>query len=303
MSLQPRRADSAEILLFRLDEGRMTLTHRTPVEQPPTALVALGGRLLAGVGPALRLYDIGKRQLLRKCEARLPNAATVIQTMGWRVFVGDGRASVLVYQYQNTDNKFLLIADDTHTRPVTVLLPLDYDTVAMGDRVGCLSILRLPAALAEGLDNESFIGTVTAKREHLFAAPYKLERLGEFYLGDTITSLNKSALTLGARELLLYTTISGSLGVFMPFFSRDEALLFQTLEAAMRRELPATLAGRDHLRYRSYYAPVKSIIDGDLCETFATLSGERQHLLSQGLANTPAEIIRKLHDQRTNAGI
>lgn len=273
------------------------------MEQTPTALTSLGGRLLAGVGPVLRLYDIGKRQLLRKCEARLPNNATVLQTMGWRVFVGDGRASVLVFQYQNTDNKFLLIADDTHARPVTVLLPLDYDTVAMGDRVGCLSILRLPAALAEGLDNESFMGTVTAKREHLFAAPYKLERLAEFYLGDTITSLNKSSLSLGARELLIYTTVTGSLGVFMPFLSRDEALHFQTLEAALRKESSTSLAGRDHLRHRSYYAPVKSIIDGDLCETFAILAGERQHFLSQELANTPAEIVRKLQDQRINAGI
>lgn len=32
------------------------------------ALAAFQGHLVAGVGKALRLYELGKKQLLRKCE-------------------------------------------------------------------------------------------------------------------------------------------------------------------------------------------------------------------------------------------
>ena len=35
------------------------------------ALLAFKGRLVAGVGKSLRLYDMGKKKLLRKVETRL----------------------------------------------------------------------------------------------------------------------------------------------------------------------------------------------------------------------------------------
>jgi splicing factor 3B subunit 3 len=35
------------------------------------SLLAFQGRLLVGVGKALRLYDIGKKKLLRKAENRV----------------------------------------------------------------------------------------------------------------------------------------------------------------------------------------------------------------------------------------
>ncbi|PJF18011.1 hypothetical protein PSACC_02150 [Paramicrosporidium saccamoebae] len=303
MSISPRSAVSSSILLFLVDptNGTLTLTHSTPVDEIPSCLSAFGGRLLAGVGSALRLYDIGKKRLLRKCETRLPGFATCLQSQGWRVFVGDSEASVLLYQYQPIDNRFQLVADDTQQRPVSALLVLDYDTVAMADRFGTFCVLRLPASVAEDLENEATAGAVAAKREHLFGAPFKLERLVEFHLGDTITSLSKTSLVAGSRELLGYTTISGAVGVFLPFTSHDEALLFQTLEMALRQE--TNIVGRDHLLYRSYYAPVKAVMDGDLCETLVVLPGDRLHFVAAAVDRTPAELVKKVQDLRTTAGI
>jgi splicing factor 3B subunit 3 len=37
----------------------------------PLALMAFQGRLCAGVGKALRLYDMGKKKLLRKVENKV----------------------------------------------------------------------------------------------------------------------------------------------------------------------------------------------------------------------------------------
>jgi hypothetical protein len=49
-----------------LEGGRnLELLHKTQVEGIPGALAAFKGRLLAGVGPVLRLYELGKKKLLR----------------------------------------------------------------------------------------------------------------------------------------------------------------------------------------------------------------------------------------------
>ena len=41
------------------------------------ALLAFQGRLLAGVGKALRIYDCGKRKLLRKCETKVTRTLAI----------------------------------------------------------------------------------------------------------------------------------------------------------------------------------------------------------------------------------
>ena len=48
------------------------LTFQTPLDNVPTALAPFQGRLLVGVGRLLRIYDIGKKKMLRKCENKVP---------------------------------------------------------------------------------------------------------------------------------------------------------------------------------------------------------------------------------------
>jgi splicing factor 3B subunit 3 len=74
-----------------VDEGKsLELFHKTQVEEVPLALCQFQGRLLAGVGSVLRLYDLGKRKLLRKCENKLfPRTIVSIHTYRDRIYVGD----------------------------------------------------------------------------------------------------------------------------------------------------------------------------------------------------------------------
>jgi hypothetical protein len=52
--------------------------------------VAFKGRLLAGVGPVLRLFELGRKKLLRKCEYRqLPQHVAQLHTLGSRIYVAD----------------------------------------------------------------------------------------------------------------------------------------------------------------------------------------------------------------------
>lgn len=89
----PKRSFEAgyiHIYRFKEDGKVLELLHKTQVEGVPLALAQFQGRLLAGIGPVLRLYDLGKRRLLRKCENKLfPNSITSIQTYRDRIYVGD----------------------------------------------------------------------------------------------------------------------------------------------------------------------------------------------------------------------
>lgn len=83
-------------------------------------------------------------------------------------------------------------------------------------------------------------------------------------MGETVTSLQRATLIPGGSEALLYATVSGSLGVLLPFTSREDHDFFQHLEMHMRSENPP-LCGRDHLSFRSYYYPVKVSINTTVC--------------------------------------
>ena len=77
-----------------------------------------------------------------------------------------------------------------------------------------------------------------------------------FHIGEVVTSLQKATLIPGGSESLVYTTLSGGIGMMVPFTSHEDQDFFQHLEMYMRQEFPP-LCGRDHLSYRSYYFPVK----------------------------------------------
>lgn len=52
---------------------------QTPVEEVPAAIAPFQGRVLIGVGKLLRVYDLGKKKLLRKCENKVNMLVTELQ--------------------------------------------------------------------------------------------------------------------------------------------------------------------------------------------------------------------------------
>jgi splicing factor 3B subunit 3 len=93
LQFMPKKESSGGFIhIYRFaEEGKaLELVHKTPVDGVPTALCQFQGRLLVGVGQVLRIYDLGKRKLLRKCENKnFPNTIIAIHTYGDRIYVGD----------------------------------------------------------------------------------------------------------------------------------------------------------------------------------------------------------------------
>lgn len=116
--------------------------HETVVDEVPLAICPYQGRILVGVGRMLRLYDMGKKKLLRKCENKhIPNAIVSINAVGHRIYVSDVQESVYAVRYKRQENQLIVFADDTHPRWITTTCVLDYDTVATADKFGNIAVV------------------------------------------------------------------------------------------------------------------------------------------------------------------
>jgi splicing factor 3B subunit 3 len=73
VNLHPRSCSAAFITLYTIIEGgkKLEVYYKMPVEDIPLAFMEFQGYMLAGVGNILRLYDLGKKKLLKKCENKV----------------------------------------------------------------------------------------------------------------------------------------------------------------------------------------------------------------------------------------
>lgn len=299
--LRPASHKGGCIYTFHLSNAgdNFDLVHRTPTDEPVSAVHDFRGMALVGMGTRLRIYDFGKRKLLAKCENKnFPVQINDIRSMGQRIVVSDCQESIHFVRYRKAENQLVIFCDDTTPRYVTAMCLLDYHTVAVGDKFGTVSLLRLPDKVNEDIQEDPTGTRALWDRGHLNGASQKLELMSVVYVGDLVTSIQKTSLVPGANEALVYTTIGGQIGMLVPFISRDEFELMQNLEMHMRVEFPP-LCGRDHLSFRSFYHPCKAVIDGDLCEQFSLMESVKQKQVAEELGKSSNEILKKLEDIRT----
>eukprot|EP00049_Salpingoeca_infusionum_P019072 m.360060 g.360060 ORF g.360060 m.360060 type:complete len:1203 (-) comp18864_c0_seq1:145-3753(-) len=281
------------------EDGRLCnleLVHDTPVEDLPGSLAPFQGRMVAGVGRLLRIYDIGRKKLLRKCENKhLPSMIVDIKTMGTRIIVADQKESLFFVKYKPSDNALVIFCDDTNPRWCSAMCLLDYNTACVADKFGNVAVMRCPPDVTDSIDEDPTGAKAFWSRGLLNGAPQKLEVLTTFYVGETIKSLQKVSLSSSASECVMYTTMSGSVGVLMPFTSKDDVEFFQNLEMHLRQE-QVPLCGRDHLAFRSYYWPCKCTIDGDLCEVYNSLPSSKKSEIAEGLDLSVVEVAKQIED-------
>jgi splicing factor 3B subunit 3 len=305
----PRASQANYLTVYTLSEdGRhMHLLHKTEVDEIISAIQPFQGKLLVGAGKALRLYDMGRKKLLRKCEVKIPSVVTSIRTQGTRIVVADAQESTFFVTYKARENRMLVFADDTLPRWSLSACMLDYDTVCAGDKFGNVFVNRLDAEVSRIVDEDVSGTTIMQEKGYLQGAPHKLALEAHFHVGDVITSLNKVSLVPGGRPIIMYTGLSGTIGCLIALTSKEDVNMLNTLEMHLRQEqqTPSSIVnmvGRDHLAFRGSYHPVKDVIDGDLCELFALLPLQRQLHIAEELDRTPAEINKKLESLRaTNA--
>ncbi|RPD53419.1 hypothetical protein L226DRAFT_617381 [Lentinus tigrinus ALCF2SS1-7] len=301
--LAPRSCTSGFLRTYKFkEEGRsLELLHKTETDDVPRALLAFQGRLAAGVGKSLRLYDMGKKKLLRKVENKnFFSSIVTLNTQGSRIIVGDMQESIYYAAYKPPENRLLVFADDTQPRWITSATMLDYNTVIAGDRFGNVFVNRLDTKVSEQVDDDPSGAGFLHEKGLLMGAPHKTSMLAHFHIGDIVTGIHKVSMVTGGRDVLVYTGLHGTIGVLAPFVAKDDVDFMTTLEQHMRTE-HLSLVGRDHLAWRGYYAPVKAVVDGDLCEMYARLPPNKQSDIANELDRTVGEVLKKLEQLRVTA--
>jgi len=291
--------------VYRLLDARLVFLHKTPIEDVPLVLLDFRGRLLVTVGRAVRLYDLGKRKLLRKTEHSklVPNLIVKLEARGDRIYAADATESVFFAKYVRDANKFCVFADDPIARASAALCVLDYDTVAVADKFGNVAVLRLAADADDDVEDPSgtsnlFYADGYAANSSSFGGTHKLLTTANFHVGSAVVAMAKTSLAAGADDALFYATVDGSIGALVPSRSRDDKDFFTMLEMHLRQDYPAFLTGRDHISFRSAFVPVNNVVDGDLCDRFTSLKPDAQHTIASDLDRTPTEVAKKIEDTK-----
>ncbi|XP_022661518.1 splicing factor 3B subunit 3-like [Varroa jacobsoni] len=301
LQLNPRIVKSSSVRAYRVSDDctSLELLHTTPMDDVPQVICPFQGRVLIGVGKCLRIYDLGKKKLLRKCENKhIPNLIVTINVIGDRIVVGDREESFFFVRYRRQENQLNIFADDFSPRWTTASCMVDYRTIAGADKFGNVAVLRLPSEVSDEVDEDPTGVRSLWDRGWLGGSAQKAEIVCATHVGELVVSLQKTALIPGGPEAIVYTTLAGGVGALIPFSTKDEHEFFQHLEMYMRTEHPP-LCGRDHLSFRSYYFPVKNIIDGDLCEQYNSLDAAKQKQIAEDLDRQPHEVAKQLEDIRT----
>ena len=220
MVVSPRTSTCGFIHIYRfLEDGKeIEFIHKTKVEDPPMALLGFQGRLLAGVGKDLRIYDLGMRQLLRKAQAEVvDNLIVGLETQGSRIVVSDVQQSIVMVVYKFQENRLIPFVDDTIARWTSCTTMVDYETVAGGDKFGNLWLLRCPPKASEEADEEGSGAHLIHERQYLQGAPHRLGLMIHYYPQDIPMSIQKTNLVAGGQHCLLWSGLQGTLGILIPF--------------------------------------------------------------------------------------
>lgn len=306
LSFNPYTFSSASIQMYKISpSGReLEFFHETTVSDPPLAILAFKGKMVVGIGRQLCLYDCGMKSVLRKAQAPncVPTRITGLKTQGSRLVVSDQTQSVtyVVHKDQVHPNRLIPFVDDTVARHTTASEMLDYDTTVGGDKFGNIWLVRCPQKVSESSDETPDGSDLLVDKSYLGGTPNRLDLIAHYFTNDIPVSIQKTVLLSGGERIVFWAGLQGTLGALIPFNSRRQHKMFQQLEMQLRSD-DKPLSGRDHLAFRSYFAPVKSVIDGDLIERYLVLSRDKRESIAgqmTGAEWTPSMIDEAIWNMR-----
>ena len=286
---------------FDHSESKFLFVNQTQLDDLCFSFFGYKGRLLAAVGGYLRLYELGKKSLLKKSEYkkrfRLINNIRVVNS---RIFISDATDSVHMLRFNDKTSQFQQIADDILPRYITAFELIDYHTVVVTDKFGNMTVLRIPQNAEEEYSEDFATYKFRWESGYLNGAPVKFVQACNFYNINTVTSIQKVRLYFSQNDVIFYCNIEGAICALLPFEFKSDLDFFKHLELYSRVKEKGVdfVTGRDHLLFRGYYSAVKGVIDGDLCEMYGELKQPNKQFIADNLERKIEEVLTKVEDMR-----
>jgi splicing factor 3B subunit 3 len=183
-----------KVYRFSKDGRSLELLHSTPCEDIPSAFNEFRGKLVAGVGNILRLYELGLKKMLRKLENKnltSPIISIKVEDSG-RIFAADIAESVHVFKCKPDEHQFYIFADDVLKRWTTNFCLLDQDTVCGVDKFENLYVNRLPAGCEDDAEDDPTASKFLWENGRLNGAAFKMEAVNQYFIGEMGTQVIKT---------------------------------------------------------------------------------------------------------------
>lgn len=296
----PNSHGKSYLFTFKVSKNKtLQFMHKTEIEEIPQVVSNFHNKLLVASKNIIRLYELGQKQLLKKSTTVINFLTNIIKIIPQsnRIIISDSHSSSIVFaKFDNLENQFIPIADDIIKRQVISMFPIDSDTILTSDKFGNLGVSRIDENISRQIEED---WTILKNSESIYnSCPFKLINLIDFHLGEIITKFQ----FINNNESILYCGIFGTLGVLTPLISKKEVELLINLQLELQNIIKNEL-GKDHLKFRSYYNPMKNIIDGDLLEKFHQLSNGEKSEIAKRLNKTINDIEKKLNDLKNRSFI
>ncbi|TDG48387.1 hypothetical protein AWZ03_005132 [Drosophila navojoa] len=268
------------IIIFHYHENKLTQVAETKVDGTCFALVEFNGKVLAGIGSFVRLYEwTNEKELRMECNIQNMIAALFLKAKGDFILVGDLMRSITLLQHKQMEGIFVEIARDCEPKWMRAVEILDDDTF-----LGCETHDNLFVCQKDS-------AATTDEERQL------LPELARFHLGDTVNVFRHGSLVMqnvGERTTpingcVLYGTCNGAIGIVTQI-PQDFYDFLHGLEERLKKIIKS-VGKIDHTYYRNYQIntkvePSEGFIDGDLIESFLDLSRDKMHEAVTGLELT-----------------
>ncbi|KAI5959067.1 RSE1 [Candida pseudojiufengensis] len=256
---------------FRLDKkDKFQYVHKTQLNYQPTTVNLFENKLIIGSSESLSLYELGQKQLLRKSLTKIPFISKINKisvSINQRILVSDLHNSLVLLKFDSDLNQFLPIMDDIIKRQIISIKQLDYDTFIGSDKFGNIFVSRISREISTEIDkNWSILKNKIQTTTNSNSCIYKFQNLCEFYIPDIITSFQIGKfMNTEEEKIIIYTSISGLIGFLIPLTLKSKIESLNNKQMELKKK--DNVVGKDHIKFRSYYNPIKNIIDGDLIES------------------------------------
>lgn len=207
---------------------------------------------------------------------------TVINNTVWCASSMDRVSAIKFITDSKTQTQKTILATEAMPRQATAIVGLDDNSVAVGDKFGGITILRLSDDFAVDIpwkfatSSTALIQYSEGQKKPIPLDVGRIDRVASFMVGEMVTSLMVSP----ASKTLYYTTLLGQIGVLIPISNEEE---FNSL-ASVETQTEKACSNFFGLMYpKAIDSGRMGILNCDMIEMLRLLQESDQERIEQGL--------------------
>lgn len=282
------------IIVFEAIDGKLSVVVDKEVKGGVLEMQSFNKKLLVAVNTKVILYKwhetgTGLKELEQECSQGGHVWIVSLQTRGDFILVGDIVKSVTLLVYKPEDGNIQYLAKD-HTVVWTMATYM--------------------------LDDETFVGCDTSHNLLMWKKNVdgttdeelrKLNTEGKFHLGDQVNRFREGSLVMRMPESnplssfpsIVYGTVTGAIGILVQL-PKEEFVFLKKVQKAFN-QVVSGIGDLSHDHWRAFQAPrqkekAKAFIDGDLVESFLTLTKDQMKQIAEELQMPLPELVNKIED-------